>query len=163
MAGGRPTKYRVEYIEEVDEYIKSCVDTKEEVLNKIEITVNLPKIEDFAIWRDVDKTTLYEWSSKYPEFSHSLAKILRIQKSRLMNEGLAGRYNPTIAKLVLSSNHGMSEKTEIDHTTQGKALYRTHEEEIAINKAQVEAARAYDETRVKQLTKRKKTKKTKKK
>jgi len=33
--------------------------------------------------------------------------------------GLSGDYNSTIAKLVLSSNHGMAEKQEHDHKNDG--------------------------------------------
>ena len=32
---------------------------------------------------------------------------------RLLNSGLGGQYNATIAKLVLAANHGMSDKQEI--------------------------------------------------
>jgi hypothetical protein len=86
------------------------------------LRVNLPTIEGFARFIGVNKTTLYEWDKKYPDFSNSLDKIRIEQQTRLINEGLAGNYNPTIAKLILSSNHGMREKTEQDITTGGKEI-----------------------------------------
>ena len=76
------------------------------------IKVNLPTVEGFAAFIDVNKTTLYEWEKIHPEFSNALESIRAEQHKRLIDNGLSGDYNPTIAKLILSSNHGMAEKTE---------------------------------------------------
>ena len=106
---GRPTDYRPEFVDKASEYIRSCedvIDRKNDIAK-----VQLPTIEGFALHLDVNKTTLYEWANKYPEFSNALEKIKEEQRTRLLNQGLAGNYNSTIAKLVLSANHGMSEKT----------------------------------------------------
>ena len=43
-----------------------------------------------------------------------------MQEQSLLDGGLSGRYNPLIAKLVLSSNHGYREGKDI--TTDGKAV-----------------------------------------
>jgi hypothetical protein len=129
---GRPTKYLEEYNNKVDEYLELHQDKELEKVRlrsengyeKIDyvLRVNLPTIEGFARFIGVNKTTLYEWDKKYPDFSNSLDKIRIEQQTRLINEGLAGNYNPTIAKLILSSNHGMREKTEQDITTGGKEI-----------------------------------------
>ena len=129
---GRPTKYLEEYNNKVDEYLELHQDKElervglrsENGYEKIDyvLRVNLPTIEGFARFIGVNKTTLYEWDKKYPDFSNSLDKIRIEQQTRLINEGLAGNYNPTIAKLILSSNHGMREKTEQDITTGGKEI-----------------------------------------
>jgi hypothetical protein len=58
-----------------------------------------------ALYLDVNKTTIFEWEKKYPDFSNSLDKIKDEQKKRLLEKGLSGEYNSTIAKLILSSNH----------------------------------------------------------
>lgn len=120
---GRPTKYSPELNARVDEYLALCVD-EESTFHKTQgeksdtydrlLHVKLPTIEGFAQYIDVNKTTLYEWDKKYPEFSNSLEKIKTEQYNRLVNKGLSGDYNSTIAKLILSSNHGMSEKTETE-------------------------------------------------
>lgn len=109
-AGGRPTEYKEEYIVTVDEYINSCQDYIDE---NGKLKVKIPKLEGLALYLGVDKTSLYEWEKKYPEFSHALDKIRNEQSSRLQDNGLAGTYNPTIAKLMLSSNHGMREKSDV--------------------------------------------------
>lgn len=108
MKRGRPTKYDSIFTEKVEEYLSEHVD--ETYDNKIK--VDLPTIEGFALYIGVNKTTLYEWDKKYPEFSNSLNKILVEQQKRLINNGLSGDYNSTIAKLILSSNHGMSDRVE---------------------------------------------------
>lgn len=115
---GRPTAYKEEYIEAVDDYLAENIDSYEE--NRF--NVNLPTIEGFAVYIGVNKSSLYEWSEKHERFSDSLEKILHEQQKRLINSGLSGQYNSTIAKLILSSNHGMSEKNEIDHTSKGKQI-----------------------------------------
>ena len=110
--GGRPTDYREEYINSVDTYISECVD----YIEKDKKTVKIPSIEGFAKKLGVNKTSLYEWQKKHPLFSNAIDKIMDEQKERLFNQGLAGNYNPMIAKLGLSANHGMKEKSEVEQS-----------------------------------------------
>ena len=109
---GRPTKYKQEFVEEVEKYLATT--GKEQM--------NLPKIESFAIWLDVNKDTLYEWKKKYPEFSDALDKIMLRQCQQLIDDGIYGgkEVNATIIKLLLQNNHGMKERT--DQTTNEKDL-----------------------------------------
>lgn len=131
MPAGRPTEYNEEYILKVDEYLEESTDQEVQVVKQAnqekgyetfdnKLKVNLPTIEGFALFIGVNKTSLYEWEKKYPEFSNALDKIRIEQQKRLINSGLSGEYNPTIAKLILSSNHGMRERT--DQTTNDKDL-----------------------------------------
>ena len=103
-AGGRPTKYDPKFIDEVDKYLKTT--GKEQM--------HLPKIESFAIWLDVSKSTLYEWAKEYKEFSDALGKILLYQGVQLQDDGIYGgkEVNATIVKLLLQNNHGMKERTD---------------------------------------------------
>ena len=118
----RPSEYKEKYTHLVDKYLDEYSDSVEVVGdNKPTIlrTVKLPTIEGYAKYIGVNKSSLYEWKEKHKEFSYSLEKILIEQKQRLINEGLSGNYNSTIAKLVLSSNHGMNEKQELDAKVEG--------------------------------------------
>lgn len=109
-AGGSPTKYKEEYIEEVDKYISSLNDTE------------VPLKEDFAYRLGVDDDTLDNWANakdeegklKHPEFFGALKRITQKQKIQLINDGIYGgkEVNPTITKLMLMNNHGMREKTD---------------------------------------------------
>lgn len=116
---GRPSEYSEEYIDKVDHYLAQCEDTLTE---RGKLQVRLPTIEGFSIYLGVSKKSLYNWRDKHPDFLHALEKIETEQKERLLNMGLSGDYNPTIAKLVLSANHNMREKTEQDITSQGQQL-----------------------------------------
>jgi len=128
---GRPTEYKEEYIDKVDEYLKLNVDEEVQVVKQAntekgyemydnKLKVRLPTIEGFAKFIGVNKTSLYEWEKVNQEFSNALGKIRTEQQQRLINMGLSGDYNSTIAKLILSSNHGMSERTDI--TSKGEQL-----------------------------------------
>ena len=113
---GRPTLYSDEMLQKAQEYLANCVDKLQfdedgKVLN---IGVNLPKAEGLARYLGVHRDTLYEWAKKHAAFSDILEAINQEQVERLINAGLAGRYNPTIAKLVLAK-HGY--KDSIDHTS----------------------------------------------
>jgi hypothetical protein len=125
MAGGRPTKYDPKYCNAVNDYIKTCVDYLD---GNGKPVVGLPTYEGFLNYLEeqfgvvIVEKTLYNWEEENAEFLQSLDKIKRNQKIKLMQNGLAGNYNPTIAKLMLSSNHGMSEKTQTDITSKGEAV-----------------------------------------
>lgn len=128
---GRPTKYSPTLIKKVDEYLKQCVDEEYDWTkssgDKSEswehrIKVKLPTMEGFSFFIDTPIRTIYDWKDTYPDFSQSLEKIVKAQKDRLIEKGLSGDYNATIAKLILSSNHGMREKVDTDITTQGEKI-----------------------------------------
>ena len=126
---GRPTAYKEQFIDKVDEYLASSKDEEYQVRSfesgrgvawNTKIRVHLPTIEGFAQFIGVPRRTVFDWKDVHPEFSHSLEKILTEQQKRLIDSGLAGDYSPTIAKLILSANHGMREKTDL--TSDGKAI-----------------------------------------
>lgn len=114
---GRPTEYRPEYVVMVDHYLAEHEDT---VTEQGKLKVRLPTTDGFARYLGVARSSLYLWEKSHPEFSDSLDKIRNEQQERLLNMGLSGEYNPTIAKLVLSANHGMREKSDV--TTNDKDL-----------------------------------------
>lgn len=120
MAGGRPREYKTEYIELIDDYLNDCEDTFDKEKN--EYMVKLPTVEGFALFVGHNKTTIYEWCKEYPEFSNAIDKIKENQLNKLINKGLSGKYNPTIAKLLLSGNHNIREKTETDVTSKGESI-----------------------------------------
>jgi hypothetical protein len=84
------------------------------------VNVNLPKIEGFAQYIGVHKDTITEWKKKYDDFSVALDKIRTEQHNRLVDNGLSGRYNPVITRLILANNHGMREKSDV--TTGGEKI-----------------------------------------
>lgn len=116
-----PSTYEDKYVDEIDKYLDSKRDTG--------INVNLPGIEDFAInWLKVSKKTVYNWAKEHDEFSFGLDKIREAQHQRLVNKGLSNQYNSTITKLMLSSNHGYSER--FDATSKGEKINEFTDEQI---------------------------------
>jgi hypothetical protein len=117
MTLGRTSEFKEEYIAAVDHYLEWCQD---EYDDKGRLVVKSPTMEGFARFINVARSSLYLWEKDHPDFSDALDKIRGEQKERLINKGLSGDYNPTIAKLILSANHGMREKADI--TTDDKPI-----------------------------------------
>lgn len=128
--GGRPTKYTKDITEKAEKYLSECIDTTEQVVTgesgkftsyKEKIKVNLPTIEGLAVYLEVHRDTLYEWEKEHDEFSDIIERLRGSQIKALVNNGLSGDYNPTIAKVLLSK-HGYSEKQEIQHSGEIKTI-----------------------------------------
>lgn len=119
---GRPKEYRQEFVGEVAKYLAGCKDeetefhkTRGEKSDSFErvVKVKLPSIEGLAEHLRVSRETIYDWKSKYKDFSDTLDEILVKQHNALVSGGLSGTYSPVIAKLLLSSNHGYKEKSDL--------------------------------------------------
>lgn len=120
MPAGRPTSYDYSILKPlIDEYIKECQDIEEDKENNIKQKVKIPSIEGLCLKLKINKDTLYEWVKIHEEFSDDIDIIRQIQADRLLNKGLSGDYNPTIAKVLLTK-HGYREG--IDQTTNDKDL-----------------------------------------
>lgn len=104
---GRPSKYKVEYCEQIIDYfskepyhneklIKTNRDgTTEEKLQ--EVANDLPLISGFATMIGVHRDTINEWARIHPEFSDSLKRAKDLQRSMLITNGLRGNYSTTFA------------------------------------------------------------------
>jgi len=127
MPAGRPTEYNEEMLKKAQEYIEMCNDdeiqqtigmsSKGTELFKNKVIVNIPTIEGLAYELKVHKDTIYEWCKVYKEFSVVIDELRAKQARELINKGLSGDYNPTIAKVLLTK-HGYREG--IDATTNNK-------------------------------------------
>lgn len=118
---GRPTQYDPSFVDKVDKYLAENQDewsefhkTRGDKSDSYEqvVKVKLPTREGFAQFIGKSTDAFLDWEREHPEFGGALRKIEMEQKQRLINEGLAGNYNPVIAKLLLSANHGMVDRTE---------------------------------------------------
>jgi len=119
--GGRPTKYNKTIFSETQKYLDSCVDksytvvrSQSERTKSVEnrLRVKLPTIEGLAFHLHINKTTIHEWRRAHPEFSNLIDELLALQVDRLVNQGLSGDYNATIAKVLLTK-HGYREGQEV--------------------------------------------------
>lgn len=141
----RPTLYNEEILKKTQEYIDSCgnlsviaevpfISTQEisnpsttggpfkqtvqEVGTRKEVqhVIKIPSIEGLSYFLKVHKDTLYEWRKEHPEFSDLIGELLAKQGEMLINGGTSGKYNPTIAKVLLSK-HGYREETKVEGET----------------------------------------------
>ncbi len=110
---GRNSLYTPELQKKAEEYLD----------NYKELGDLIPMVEGLALHIKVGRSTIYDWAKEEdkPLFSDTLEAIKEKQKKELINNGLANLYNAQITKLMLGT-HGLSEKTETDITSKGKAL-----------------------------------------
>lgn len=114
----RPTDYSSEVISDAWAYVKEfCNDTVEVKSGTAILSVNLPTIEGLALYLEISRSTLYLWQKEHKEFSDIIEVLQQKQAQVLINNGLAGKYNPTIAKVLLTK-HGYTDKQEIDQKTE---------------------------------------------
>ncbi len=136
------SKYKPKYIRVAKEYLEGCKDTYGQfILEKDKKTgkkvtkfvttglkVRLPTIDGLRTVIGVDEDTIRNWEKKYPKFNRVVNEIRNEQKRRLIDMSLSGDYNPTIAKLLLSANHGMREGTDL--TSGGETINTFNNEQI---------------------------------
>jgi hypothetical protein len=110
---GRPTKYSELTNIHTQEYLDYF--TSKEYRRDIEeggyMDEVFPSIQGLAIKLQVSQDTLYTWRKDInkKEFSDIIKRLLDMQAKMLLNQGLTGRYNHTISKLILSK-HGYHDK-----------------------------------------------------
>jgi hypothetical protein len=126
MPTGRPTDYNEQVLTDSWHYItefsndeeKQVVTGEGESFTKYEtkLVVKLPTIEGLASYLEVSRSTVYLWQKEHKEFSDIIETLLQKQAQVLINKGLSGDYNSTIAKVLLTK-HGYSDKQEIEQKT----------------------------------------------
>ena len=119
---GRPTKFSKKILIKTYKYIASCKDKEKRIIKSEGVAtttwdnhldVNIPTIDGLARYLQIATQTVYDWKKKSLEFSDALGELKQLQSERLIKGGLSGRYNSTIAKVLLSANHGIHETKEL--------------------------------------------------
>ena len=102
---------------------ESLIKAKKYLLGEYKIVGEvLPSIAGLACYLGISRSTVYEYQKENKEFSDIVEGILALQESKLINSGLQGDFNPTIAKLLLAK-HGYSDKVTQELTgVDGKDL-----------------------------------------
>lgn len=101
----RPTKYKEQFCDEVEVYLKTAGREQ----------TKLPTVSEFSRYIGINGDTLVEWGKKYPKFSAAIKRLKEHQKEQLMNDGLYGgkEVNSTMAIFLLKANHDMIETDRI--------------------------------------------------
>ena len=119
MAGGRPAIVIDDaLLAKANDYLLGGYEAQEEVC---------PTVCGLACYLGLSKRVIYELRDRSDEFMHTLEAIQSKQETLLMAKGLTGDFNATITKLLLSSNHGHSEKTtsEVMATVKAETISAT--------------------------------------
>jgi len=101
MPSGRLTDYSEKTLKKAQAYLADD-------------SIRFPSITGLARLLKCSRETIYAWS-KDPEkatFSDTVREITDKQQQMLIEGGLYNDMNPSIVKLMLSANHGISEKTK---------------------------------------------------
>ena len=101
---GRPSGYKPDYATQdyIQGYIDECEDNEK-----------LVSLCGYAVYIGTCEKVMYDWANKDALFRKSLDIIKQKSKEMLINKGLGNKYNSTIAKLCLSANHGMKERSDV--------------------------------------------------
>jgi hypothetical protein len=99
----RPKERTEEVIDKAEEYVNGGYSVDELV----------PTIAGLALYIGKRRSTIYEWVKECSRFSDIVAKVMEAQEKGLIKGGLAGDYNASIAKLMLTK-HGYSDKQETE-------------------------------------------------
>lgn len=118
---GRPTKYNPDVVKRTYEYINSCIDVYYNYQKGFgstdtferRVSAQFPTREGLALRLSIHTDTIVEWEKIHKTFSVALALLDQKQKEMIIRGSMNGDYNPMIAKLVLSANHGMKERSDV--------------------------------------------------
>lgn len=102
---GRPSKLTPELVSKAREYITDFRSNDDVI----------PTIEGLAYYLGIARSTLYKYEDENDEFSDIAERVKQLQAKMLINGGLKGDFNASIAK-VMMSKHGYSDKQETEIT-----------------------------------------------
>lgn len=114
MPAGRPTDYSEQVLADAKDYVQQFANDEGKGEN---LKVNLPTIEGLALYLEISRSTLYLWQKEHDEFSDIIETLQQKQTQVLINNGLSGAYNPTIAKVLLAKQ-GYKDSQEVDQKTE---------------------------------------------
>ncbi len=100
MPAGRPPTYSPEILEAARKYVDGGYGV-------------FPSIAGLAVHLNVSRQTVRIWAQEAgkEEFSSIIDRLQALQERELLDKGLMGTYNSTIAKVVLTK-HGYTDKVE---------------------------------------------------
>ena len=105
MTSGRLTLYNDEIVQKARDYVVGYAEFGDLV----------PSIAGLACALGITRETCYAWARDENKavFSDILGELMQRQERGLLNGGLGGDFNSSIAKMLLTK-HGYSDKVETD-------------------------------------------------
>ncbi|QGH72424.1 MAG: terminase [Siphoviridae sp. ctpQM7] len=103
---GRPVEYGDHILRAAWEYIEDSSKDEGKVPTKQRLAWKLGS----------SLKTIDNWADRFPAFKEALDALMTLQGALLQEKGLGKETEPSITRLMLSANHGMSEKRHEDTT-----------------------------------------------
>ena len=124
-AGGRPTKYKKEYCEQIVAYFSAppqivayertyFADGTLKNERPIVMPAQFPSLYGFAAKIEVNIDSIYEWRDKHSEFSEAIARAQELQHNIWLVNGMSGQYNSQFAQFFGKNCLGYKDKVEAD-------------------------------------------------
>lgn len=106
-----PRKYN---FNRVSKYTPEILEKTQEYINTFHMDNLVPTERGLALHLGVSHQTVRDWKidQSKEEFGFLLDMMMSIQHDEIINKGLAGDFNATIAKLMLH-NHGYSDRQDV--------------------------------------------------
>jgi hypothetical protein len=121
-AGGRPTKYKPAYCQQLIDYfdiepfkdieIPHYKNGEISWIDKKRLPARLPTLRKFAKSIEISYVTVYAWIKQHKEFSNAFTHAQLIRKEFLIDNGLQGLYPPLTFKFVAVNLTDMRDKLE---------------------------------------------------
>ena len=128
---GRPTKYKPEFVDQLNEFFSMKKDAFREVETAKGVQLiprRMPTFERFAWMIGVDDATLWAWSVAtkkdseellYPDFHNAYSRAKSCQRAFMIEGGVVGALNPSFSGLLMKNLHDWKDKTESEVTHAG--------------------------------------------
>ena len=109
MGAGRPTKYT------------------NEIANRLyETMAQGDSITQFAVFEGIDRSTVYEWANKHPEFSDALMRGKQAGEAYWERELQHMMYNKDVnaplVKLYFANRFDWHDRSAVDHTSSDQSM-----------------------------------------
>lgn len=123
-AGGRPTKYKPEYCDDMISFFNRLPYETVETVEKVdeegnEVTIREMKVNDlpfffeYAMKIGVDEDTLRNWGDKYPEFLGAYKKCKALQERMVKTNALKGFYKGSFAWRLGKNIFGWRDQVDV--------------------------------------------------
>ncbi len=116
--GGRPTEWTKARIDQAAADLLVWFDDEENLF-----------FEKFAHEMDMPWSYLLEIGKGNTKFSEAYARVKEIQKLRLAEGGLKGKFNPQMTYNTMKNVCGWRDKTEVEHSGKVNQIVRYHKPE----------------------------------
>jgi len=132
MAGPAQSKYKPKYCQLIIDHFKDVPRTtiekreiaKDGKIKTYDVVVpgEMPTLEMFAYKIGVSDEALRRWREKYPEFNLAYIQAKRLEKNFLIQNAMAGIYNPMFSTFVAKNVTDMRDVVQAQHGFDEHAL-----------------------------------------